>query len=414
MNNTSQAAEFSFHPAFVFTSAIFYVVILTTSVLGNLLVCTAICFNKSLRSSPTMTFIFSLACSDLLTACLAMPFDVESLLVGGVWKHTELLCIVWTTAYLFSVPTSMLTLVVLTVDRYKALSDPLSRFRKRGFLSLKRSRVVMVFLWCYCLAFSLIPIMGWRYYPSHVINGNCYFNITPEYSALTTVIHFVLPIVIISGIYLKIYRIAQNVKGCQDFTKASVSSPSHIVRHPAPSDHGNFQRNLKATKTIALIICALFFCWFPFCAVSFTLSLCKQCYFNSPPELLIALLILGYLNSALSPFIYSLRNRRIRETYHNLYLSIIKFGLRGAKHRSRLGSSSSQRSTSSIIFSRGRHAASTSGYENSVRLTSYNVSIKLPWFASTTVKSLLRPQGAYLFQTHLRGGRGFIETRGLI
>ena len=379
MNNTSlsgQGISYEFHPAFLFTCMVCYFLVIAISLVGNMLVCMAICLNKGLRSSPTMSFIFSLACSDFLTACLAMPFDAESLLLNGAWKHDEILCIVWTTAYLFTVPTSMLTLVALTVDRYKALSDPLRRFRKTKFLTVKRSRVMMVFLWSYCLAFSLIPIMGWRYYPSHVMNGYCYFNITPAYSVLSTVLHFFLPLLVIAGIYFKIYRIAMNVKNCHDLHEATNSSPSHMARHPTPRDHGNFQRKLKATKTIAIIICALFFCWFPFSVTSFAFSLCEQCYYNTPhvQELQTALLVLGYLNSALNPFIYSLRSRKFRETYHSLYLSIRKIA-RGTMRRSRLGSSSSQKSTSSITFSKRRHV-STTEHDNSVRLTAYTVSIK--------------------------------------
>ena len=379
MNNTSLSGgeiSFEWQPAFAITCFVCYFLIITISLLGNILVCLAISLNKSLRSSPTMSFIFSLACSDLLTACLSMPFDAESLLLNGEWKHGEILCVVWTTAYLFSVPTSMLNLVVLTVDRYKALSDPLRRFRKSTFLSVKCSRVIVVILWCYCLAFSMIPIMGWRFYPTNVINGYCYFNITPTYSALSTALHFILPLLLIGGIYFKIYRIAQNVKSCQDLHEAANSSPSHITRHPTSRDQRNFQRNLKATKTIALIICALFFCWFPYSVASFALSLCKECYFKTPPELLPALLILGYLNSALNPFIYSLRNRKFRETYRTFYLSIRKFG-RESLRRSRSASSSSQRSTSSSIISRGRHVSVT-GQKISVQLTAYTVSLHQP------------------------------------
>lgn len=377
MNNTSlpgEGNEIGWHPVFVITCTICYSLIIAISLLGNILVCSAICLNKSLRSSPTMSFIFSLACSDLLTTCLAMPFDAESLLLNGAWKHGELLCIVWTTAYLFSVPTSMLTLVALTIDRYKTLSDPLRRFRKTVFLSVKCSRVIVVSLWLYCLVFSLIPIMGWKFYPQNVIDGYCFFNITPEYSILSTVLHFILPLLMIGGIYFKIYRIAQNVKSCQGFPGNANSSPSRVVRHLAPHDRGNFQRNLKATKTIALIISALFICWFPYSVASFALSLCKECYMNTPPQVLTALLILGYLNSALNPLVYSLRNRKFREAYRNFYLSIRKIG-RDASRRSKLGSFSSHRSTSSLSFSRGRHVSVTE-QTNSVRLTAYNVSLK--------------------------------------
>lgn len=375
MNNTSfqntslgQRNSPVWHPMFVMISVICYSLIIAISLLGNGLVCLAICLNKSLRSSPTMSFIFSLACCDLLTASFAMPFDAESLLLGGAWKRSEALCIVWTTAYLFSVPTSLLTLLILTIDRYKTLSDPLRRFRKSKFMSVKSSRLVVVALWCYSLAFSMLPLLGWRYHPSYVMGGYCYFNITPAYSALSNILHFILPLLIIAGIYFKINRIAQNVKNCQELCDAAKSSPSHIVRHPTPRDHGTFKRNLKATRTIAFIICVLFICWFPYSVTSTVLTFCKPCYFKSPPELLVSLLMLGYLNSALNPFIYSLNNRKLKETYRALFRSVRRIG-RSALRRSRPSSQ-----TSNTSLSNRRHV-SVIGQTGSVRLTAYTVSL---------------------------------------
>lgn len=380
MNNTSLFQDISpavrrLYPVFVTISVACYTLIIAISLLGNGLVCLAICLNKSLRSSPTMSFIFSLACCDLLTASFAMPFDAESLLLEGAWNHGEIICIVWTTAYLFSVPTSLLTLLILTIDRYKTLSDPLRRFRKSRFLSVKISRVVVVSLWCYSLAFSMLPVLGWSYYPSSVIGGYCYFNITPAYSVLSNILHFILPLLIIGGIYFKIYRIAQNVKNCQGLCDAAAktSSPGHIVRHPTPRDHGNFKRNLKATKTIAFIICALFFCWIPFSVTSTVFGVCKSCYYNAPPELQVALLMLGYLNSALNPFIYSLNNRKFRETYHALFRSVRRIS------RSALRKSRSSSQTSNLSLSSRRHPdVSVMGQTSSVRLTAYTVSLNSP------------------------------------
>lgn len=380
MNNTSfgntslgQAVIPAWHPVFVTISVACYSLIIFISLLGNGLVCLAICLNKGLRSSPTMSFIFSLACCDLFTASLAMPFDAENLLLNGAWRHGEILCIVWTTAYLFSVPTSILTLLILTIDRYKTLSDPLRRFRKSKFLSVKSSRVAVLSLWCYSLVFSLSPVLGWRSYPSYVIGGYCYFNITPAYSALSSVLHFILPLLIIGGIYLKINRIAQNVRNCQELGDAAKASPSDIVRHPTPRDQGNFKKNLKATKTIALIICVLFICWFPYSVTSMVLSLCKPCFFSFPHELLASLLMLGYLNSALNPFIYSLSNRKIKETYSTLFLSIRKIG-RNVLRRSKLWSQTSDSSLTSR-----RHVSVMGQTAGSVQLTAFTVSLKSRW-----------------------------------
>ena len=114
MNNSSvnQSNEVSpvLAPWFLYPVATGYILISAVAVIGNLLVCFAILANKSLRSKPTNLFLLSLAVSDFLTSAIAMPFDIESLLLQGGWKHGAVLCLAFLTAYLITVPTSILTL----------------------------------------------------------------------------------------------------------------------------------------------------------------------------------------------------------------------------------------------------------------------------------------------------------------
>ena len=91
MNNTSvnQSNEVSplLGPWFLYPVATGYILIAAVAAIGNLLVCFAILANKSLRSKPTNFFLLSLVVSDFLTSAIAMPFDIESLLLQGGWKH---------------------------------------------------------------------------------------------------------------------------------------------------------------------------------------------------------------------------------------------------------------------------------------------------------------------------------------
>ena len=367
MNDTkSTVMSPTYSQPFVIICATIYVFIIAVSLLGNTLVFLAICVNKRLRSTPTMTFICSLACSDLLTTVLAMPFDAESLIHREQWRHSEALCVVWTSVYLFSVPVSLLTLLALTIDRYKSLSDPLRRYRKSSFLSVGRAELVVAALWCYCLAFSLLPVMGWKYNPSYIMSGKCIFNITPTYSALSTILHFILPLLIIAAAYFKIYRIAQDVKKCQALTNDSSPFPDHLSRHPTTRDHRVYRRNLKATKTVALVVCALFICWLPHSAASFFFVLCKFCYFTVPQELMVVFLILGYLNSALNPFIYSLRHRKFKDAYHGLFLSV--------RRLSRISFNRSADASRQTTISERRHVSVMSLQTSSVQLTAFSIS----------------------------------------
>ena len=145
-NNTTTSttgAYFDFSPAFQYPVLACHILIVIIGVIGNLIVCGAIIINKNLRSSPTNIFIVSLAFSDLLTVCLVVPFDIESIILLGSWRHNEELCKAWITMYLIAVPTSILTLLAVSVDRYKSLSDPLNRFRRCRFMTRKKALIVM-------------------------------------------------------------------------------------------------------------------------------------------------------------------------------------------------------------------------------------------------------------------------------
>ena len=93
-NSTATVSNTFFPPTFVYHQAVAtcYILIVAVAALGNLIVCFAIIANKSLRSSPTNLFILSLVFSDLLTATLTVPFDIEGLFLNLTWKHGEIMC----------------------------------------------------------------------------------------------------------------------------------------------------------------------------------------------------------------------------------------------------------------------------------------------------------------------------------
>lgn len=56
---------------------------------------------------------------------------------------------------------SMITLMVIAVDRYFVITRPLSSI---GMLSEKRALLVLTFAWVYSLGWSLPPFFGWSEY----------------------------------------------------------------------------------------------------------------------------------------------------------------------------------------------------------------------------------------------------------
>ena len=323
-------------PGFIIVTASVLILIIIVTIIGNLLVCAAILVNSQLRSSPTMLFIFSLAISDLLTATLSMPFDVDQQLVAFKWTHSERLCEAWTTAYLITVPSSIWNLLVVSADRYKSLKDPLSRYRQSPFMTCKRAAFVIVLVWMYSIVFALIPVMGWHYRPYSVENNTCYFNITVNYSILSSFLNFIFPLLVMCFLYFKIFMIAHNMNNLK-FAQGNVGSPGMLLAKGSADDatkiwkrekrcQKRFKRNMKAAKNILIIVCAFFFCWMPHTILSLvTIFIGDELSVKIPPELSSLFLLLGYLNSALNPPLYTFHNKRFKETY------VKCFGLRQRK-----------------------------------------------------------------------------------
>lgn len=335
-NNTVTAANFnaggssSLHSFYLVSASVLILIIIVT-IIGNMLVCVAILVNSQLRSSPTMLFIFSLAVSDLLTATLSMPFDVDQQLSDSKWTHSEGLCQAWTTAYLITVPSSIWNLLVVSVDRYKSLKDPLSRYRRSPFMTRKRAVLVIVLLWIYSVLFALIPVMGWKFRPTSVENNECYFNITTDYSILSSFVNFIFPMIVMCYLYFKIFIIARNINSRKSTLRHGRTSELLPVETNSSEDvakitrrakrcQKNFKRNMKAAKNILIIVCAFFFCWMPHTLLSLIAIFHGENLSGKfPTELFAVFLLLGYLNSALNPPLYTFHNKRFKETYVKIF-----------------------------------------------------------------------------------------------
>ena len=132
--------SFSFKPSFTYPVAVFYIAVTAAvAIIGNLMVCYAILTDKNLRNNPSNLLLLSLAVADLLTEAIVMPFDTESLFLNFAWKHGRAVCLTWQLVYLFVVPVSIFSLLVIIIDRYQTLSDFHGRFGCSRFMTKTKS-----------------------------------------------------------------------------------------------------------------------------------------------------------------------------------------------------------------------------------------------------------------------------------
>ena len=321
----------------ILTSALLLIIIVAALV-GNLIVILAFVVSRSLRQGVTNYFIVSLAVSDFLSAALVMTFDLDIALNNSVWNHGQVMCDMYTTMYLLTAPSSVINLCAVTVYRYLVLSMPL---RYNTLVPPRRAVRIILSLWLYALILACLPVMGWRNQHRAIFrDGQCFFVISTAYNILINVCNFLLPLVFMGFFWWRIYGIARKQAKKDQTLRKSISLNTDNSSREHASD-GNeslrresagscrrqqkrIQRRLKGSKYIAVVVAVFYVCWLPFTLVSMAGALCKECYHKGliPPLLIDFLLLMGYLNSALNPFLYPLHDKVFRRAFKDMWRTV--------------------------------------------------------------------------------------------
>lgn len=332
MNNSSanlcnqSSSHFAFQPPSSFdkfTGAVMILIIII-SLVGNFMVCYAFIVNSRLRV-VTNYFIMNLAISDILTAGLVISFDVDSRLNGAThWKYGPTICTLWTTLYTVSVPTSILTLCVVTIDRYKAISDPIS-YRAGVSLTTTKAIWLIVGIWTFTLFFAFLPSLTGP--PLNVTKAHnlpmctttffCNFNISPGYSVALSVGFFILPSLVMTALYIRMYLIIAKREHLME--ESVVSNTTGSDRH-MPVRRSQMHYQVKVARHFAIIVLVQVVCWYPFSLGSIVQNLCETCYmYVMTTSGGYFLLTIGYMSCAVNPYLYAYQQRSFRQIFNKIF-----------------------------------------------------------------------------------------------
>ncbi|KPJ21156.1 Octopamine receptor [Papilio machaon] len=173
--------------------------LIVVTVIGNTLIISAVVTTKRLRT-VTNCFVTSLAVADLLVGIFVMPPAI-AVHITGKWELGWILCDIWISLDILLCTASILSLCAISIDRYLAVTRPLTYSRRRR--SKKLALTMIFFVWISASAITCPPMFGW-YEPDHNQGGVCRYNQNPGYVVFSAMGSFFLPMAVMVYVYARI------------------------------------------------------------------------------------------------------------------------------------------------------------------------------------------------------------------
>uniref|UniRef100_A0A1B0CRD4 Putative g-protein coupled receptor no9 amyelois transitella n=1 Tax=Lutzomyia longipalpis TaxID=7200 RepID=A0A1B0CRD4_LUTLO len=126
-------------------------------IVGNCLVIAAVFCSHKLRS-VTNFFIVSLAVADLLVGLAVLPFSA-TWEVFKVWIFGDLWCRIWLAVDVWMCTASILNLCAISLDRYVAVTRPVSY---PSIMSTTKAKSLIAGIWVLSFVICFPPLVGWK------------------------------------------------------------------------------------------------------------------------------------------------------------------------------------------------------------------------------------------------------------
>ncbi|EDO35213.1 predicted protein, partial [Nematostella vectensis] len=248
------------------------IAVIMLALAGNTVVCIAF-YRSSNLQSLTVLFILSLAVTDILVASISMPIWLYF-----QFSHSSFTCLpdlftAWKCLDVLFSTASIMNLCAISIDRQFAITKPL---HYHTIMTTKRALFALTGISLYAVVLSGLVATRWSYYPLFIF-----------------IVAFISPLIVMIQAYSHIFKTA--------LMQARRVYPIRQAYY--------FKKELKAAKTLAIVMGSFIACWAPF----FLANLIVQ-YENVKisPDTVTGIKFLHYVSSALNPVIYSCTNREFR------------------------------------------------------------------------------------------------------
>ncbi|XP_034741931.1 trace amine-associated receptor 13c-like [Etheostoma cragini] len=256
----------------------------------NLLIIISISHFRQLHT-PTNILLLSLAVSDLLVSLVLMPGEI--LRKTSCWFVGDFVCFLNNYLTIIITASSLGDMVLISVDRYVAICDPL-HYNTR--ITMNRVKLSVCLCWLYSASYSFLFVKDDLTQPGRYNScyGECLFVIDYFTGLIDLVLSFIVPVTVIVALYLRVFAVAVSQARAMRSHITAVTLQLSVTPKAKKSE-------LKAARTLGVLVVVFLMCFCPYYSVSLSGdSLVKASYasFIVP--------VFYFLNSCLNPVIYAL------------------------------------------------------------------------------------------------------------
>ena len=291
--------------ALSYFSAIVSLILCLFIAFGNLSIVTAVIVDplKKLRS-PFSFFLVNLAVSDLVVGLITMPvsFEVHLDEVSGYIPEYKVYLLHM--SYFISSTASVLSLGALSVDRFVSIRWPI-KYRSR--LSLRRCVVISVFIWVFSGLISLVYLkVG-------------YINHLMVFVHLSAVITLILLAATYWQVYLAFRRQSNHLRSFEN----EIGNEANQAERDRELSRVKTEK--KVTRAFLYILGLFIACYLPAIVMIYILQFCNECSCVLRHSLRDLQFLLVSANSAMNPFVCTIRLGVFRKSIAKLLKCIIIF-----------------------------------------------------------------------------------------
>ncbi|XP_058239282.1 LOW QUALITY PROTEIN: melatonin receptor type 1C [Hemibagrus wyckioides] len=283
------------------TLAAILIFTIVTDVMGNVLVILSVYRNKKLRNAGNI-FVVSLSVADLIVALYPYPLALLAIFHGG-WTLDAVQCQLSGFILGLGVIGSVFNITAIAINRYCYICHTVHYER---YYTRRNTCLCLGLTWVLS-AIATLPnfLLGSLTYDHRVFSCTFTQTVSSSYTASVVLVHFLIPLTIVSFCYLRIWMLVIRVKG--------------RVR-PRPWARA---ADLRHFLTMFVVFVLFAVCWAPLNFIGLAVALDPVNMAPKVPEwLYVASYFLAYFNSCLNAVVYGLLNQNFRREYHQILLSL--------------------------------------------------------------------------------------------